>query len=184
MFLQAADTLCACFCMYEALSQCKSRKVTGKFIIQFSSSPYNSRFLFSAMEAQPVQCAICKASIGTGVPSSALTAKGSSTINQASDARKDSIRTMPGEIVHQECHRIYCHPFQIAKDTNLEELMPSTSEGRPVLSKAIQDMLPYMAASGHNSYTKSAMLYLLQMSNLKTRHPDVQQHFNEGLHVI
>ncbi len=50
--------------------------------------------------------------------------------------------------------------------------------------QAIQDMLPYMAASGHNSYTKSAMLYLQQMLNLKAQHPDVQQHFNKGLHVI
>ena len=91
------------------------------------------------MEAQPVKCAICKASIGTGVPSSTPTAKGSSTINQASDARKDSIRTMPGEVVHQKCRRIYCHPFQIAKDTNQEELMPSTSEGRPVLRSSEED---------------------------------------------
>ncbi len=37
--------------------------------------------------------------------------------------------------------------------------------------QAIQDMLPYMAASGHNSYTKSAMLYLQQMLNLKAQHP-------------
>ncbi len=50
--------------------------------------------------------------------------------------------------------------------------------------QAIQDMLPYMAASGHNSYTKSAMLYLQQMLNLKAQHPDVQQHFNKGLEVI
>ena len=50
--------------------------------------------------------------------------------------------------------------------------------------QAIQDMLPYMAASGHNSYTKSGMLYLQQMSNLETQHPDVQQKFNKGLHVI
>ena len=91
------------------------------------------------MEAQPVKCAICKASIGTGVPSSTLTAKGSSTINQASDARKDSIRTMPGEVVHQKCRRIYCHPFQIAKDTNQEELIPCTSESRHVLRSSEDD---------------------------------------------
>ena len=91
------------------------------------------------MEAQPVKCAICKAFIGTGVPSSTLTAKGSSTINQASDARKESIHTMPGEVVHQKCRRIYCHPFQIAKDANQEELMPSTSEGRPVLRSSEED---------------------------------------------
>ena len=29
--------------------------------------------------------------------------------------------------------------------------------------QSIQAMLPYMAASGHNSYTKSGMLYLQQM---------------------
>ena len=98
------------------------------------------------MDAQPVKCAICKSSIGTGVPSSTLTAKGSSTINQASDARKDSIRTMPGEVVHQECRRIYCHPFQIAKDTNQEELMPSTSEGRPVLRSSEEDFLSRLIA--------------------------------------
>ena len=50
--------------------------------------------------------------------------------------------------------------------------------------QSIQAKLPYMAASGHNSYTKSGMLYLQQMSNIPTQHPDVQQHFSEGLHVI
>ena len=83
--------------------------------------------------------AICKASVSTGVPSSTLKAKGSSTINQASETRKDSICTMPGEVVHQECRRKYCHPFQIAKDTNPKELMPSTSEGRPVLRSSKED---------------------------------------------
>ena len=38
-----------------------------------------------------------------------------------------------------------------------------------------------MAASGHNLYTKSAMQQIL---NLKDQHPDVQQHFDEVLHVI
>ena len=41
-----------------------------------------------------------------------------------------------------------------------------------------------MAASGHNFYTKSGMLYLQQMSNILTQHPGVQQHFSEGLHLI
>ena len=48
----------------------------------------------------------------------------------------------------------------------------------------IQPMLPYMAASGHNSYTKFGMLYSQWMLNLATQHPDVQQHFSKGLHVI
>ena len=37
--------------------------------------------------------------------------------------------------------------------------------------QAIQEMLPYLAASGHNHYTKSATVYLQEMSNLKAQHP-------------
>ena len=50
--------------------------------------------------------------------------------------------------------------------------------------QAIQEMLPYLAASGHNHYTKSATVYLQEMSNLKAQHPHVQQRFDEGFHVI
>jgi len=50
--------------------------------------------------------------------------------------------------------------------------------------QSIQAMLPYMAASGHNSYTKSGTLYLQQMSNLPTQHANVYQHFRDGFHVI
>ena len=49
--------------------------------------------------------------------------------------------------------------------------------------QSIQAMLPYMAASGHNSYTKSGTLYLQQMSNLPTQHSNVYHHFRDGLHV-
>ena len=89
------------------------------------------------MDVQPELCAICKTSVDTGVPSSTVTAKGSSTINQVSIARNDSIHTMPGDVVHQECRRKYCNPHQIAKDTHQEEPMPSTSSnGRPVLQSS------------------------------------------------
>lgn len=50
--------------------------------------------------------------------------------------------------------------------------------------QSMQAMLPYMAASGHNSYTKCGMLYLQKMLDLPNQHPNVQQHFSEGLHVI
>ena len=50
--------------------------------------------------------------------------------------------------------------------------------------QVIQDMLPYMAASGHNLYTKSVRVYLQEMSNLKAEHPNIQQRFDEGFHVI
>jgi len=37
--------------------------------------------------------------------------------------------------------------------------------------QSIQAMLPYMAASGHNSYTKSGMLHLQQMLKLPIQFP-------------
>ena len=50
--------------------------------------------------------------------------------------------------------------------------------------KALSEMLPYMAASGHNNYTKSGLIYLQHMSHLEKDHPEVYQHFQNGLHVI
>ncbi|KAG1672542.1 hypothetical protein GQR58_015942 [Nymphon striatum] len=49
---------------------------------------------------------------------------------------------------------------------------------------AISLMLPYLAASGHNLYTKSAQLYLQHMTDLEASHPDVWQKFEEGFHVV
>ena len=45
-------------------------------------------------------------------------------------------------------------------------------------------MLPYLAASGHNHYTKSVWIYLQQMSKLEDEHPDVYRHFLQGLYVV
>ena len=45
-------------------------------------------------------------------------------------------------------------------------------------------MLPYLAASGHNMYTKSARVYLQQITDLKPEHPDVQQRFDDGFDAI
>ena len=50
--------------------------------------------------------------------------------------------------------------------------------------QAVSEMLPYLAASGHNNYTKSAWLYLQRMSRLHEDFPEVYQHFQNGLHVI
>ena len=50
--------------------------------------------------------------------------------------------------------------------------------------QAVSEMLPYLAASGHNNYTKSALLFLQRMSHLQEDHPEVYQHFQDGLHVI
>ena len=50
--------------------------------------------------------------------------------------------------------------------------------------KAVSDMLPYLAASGHNLYTKSAHLYLQMMLDLENDHPEVYAKFMEWHHVI
>ena len=50
--------------------------------------------------------------------------------------------------------------------------------------QALSEMLPYIAASGHNHYTKSGFVYLKRMSNLQVQHHHVYQHFVNGLHVV
>ena len=53
--------------------------------------------------------------------------------------------------------------------------------------QVVSEMLPYLAASGHNNYTKSALIYLIylqRMSHLQDEHPEVYQHFQAGLHVV
>ncbi len=50
--------------------------------------------------------------------------------------------------------------------------------------QTVSEMLPYLAACGHNHYAKSAWIYLQRMSNLHSEHPDAYQHFREGLHVV
>lgn len=49
---------------------------------------------------------------------------------------------------------------------------------------ALSDMLPYLAASGHNHYTKSIYIYLQSMADLSETNHDVYQKFVEGFHVV
>ena len=50
--------------------------------------------------------------------------------------------------------------------------------------KAMIEMLLYLAASGHNLYTKSLYIYLQYISNLPETSPEVFQHFSQRLHVV
>ena len=50
--------------------------------------------------------------------------------------------------------------------------------------QAVQKMLPYFAAAGHNLYTKSAYIYLQKMQQLPESHPDIHTSFLNGYHVI
>ncbi|GFS26848.1 hypothetical protein ElyMa_007067800 [Elysia marginata] len=49
---------------------------------------------------------------------------------------------------------------------------------------AMREMLPFLAASGHNLYTKSVYIYLQQMQVLPLDHPEVYESFCSGQHVI
>ena len=50
--------------------------------------------------------------------------------------------------------------------------------------ESLREMLPFLAASGHNLYTKSASVYLDSMHKLSETNPDVYQHFIDGKHVV
>ena len=46
------------------------------------------------------------------------------------------------------------------------------------------EMLPYLAASGHNLYVKSVWLYIQEMTKLPNHHPKMFQMFSEQGHMI
>ena len=49
---------------------------------------------------------------------------------------------------------------------------------------AMQEMLPYFAATGHNFYLKSGYVYLQEMASLSEKHPSIYQAFCNGNHVV
>ena len=50
--------------------------------------------------------------------------------------------------------------------------------------RTLREMLPFLAAAGHNLYTKSIYIYLLQMQDLPFSHPEVFESFSNGHHVV
>ena len=50
--------------------------------------------------------------------------------------------------------------------------------------KAVREMLPYFAASGHHLYSKATYLYLQSMQELSAIHPKGQEMFENGFHSI
>ena len=50
--------------------------------------------------------------------------------------------------------------------------------------RTLREMLPFLAAAGHNLYTKSIYIYLLQMQDLPFSHPEVFETFSNGHHVV
>ena len=50
--------------------------------------------------------------------------------------------------------------------------------------KAVREMLPYFAASGHHLYSKATYLYLQSMQERSATHPKVQEMFEDRFHSI
>ena len=50
--------------------------------------------------------------------------------------------------------------------------------------QTMYDMLPYLAASGHNLYSKAVYVYLQHMAKHQELHPEVYNHFQKGHHVV
>ncbi|KAJ8876146.1 hypothetical protein PR048_024055 [Dryococelus australis] len=50
--------------------------------------------------------------------------------------------------------------------------------------KSIRENTPYLAAAGHNHYTKATYIYLQQMTGLGIEHPDIHHEFHEGKFVV
>lgn len=50
--------------------------------------------------------------------------------------------------------------------------------------QTLGEMMPYLAASGHNLYAKSIYLYLQKMHRLEQEHPATFRQFESGMHVI
>ena len=50
--------------------------------------------------------------------------------------------------------------------------------------QAMYDIMPYLAASGNNLYTKCIHVYLQQMHKLHKTHSSVSRHFDQGFYVV
>ena len=64
-------------------------------------------------------CIICKQPLEGTSPTATPGEKGSASINKASDSKNDTIHSMAGQQVHQECRRKYCNPQQRARIVKL-----------------------------------------------------------------
>ena len=71
-------------------------------------------------------------------------------------------------------------------DGNLRSFICSVRTGNWMLYlTSLCDMHPYLAAAGHNNYTKSLALFIPKMIDLKRTHPDVYEAFmNKGLFPV
>ncbi len=126
------------------------------------------------MEASGI-CIFCSQPIEEG-QSVTLTEKGCRGINRASEARKDRVSCVPGQQVHQECRRKYCHPREVAKALNKVEQHCSTSatEGL-VLRSAEKRQFQFNTDCLTFRSTAKAVLQDFYQQEKKKADPDVEK---------
>ena len=54
----------------------------------------------------------------------------------------------------------------------------------PLYLQSLREMHPFLAAAGHNNYTKSLALFIPRMIDLEQTHPDVYRAFMNGLFPV
>ncbi|KAL8561256.1 hypothetical protein ACOMHN_047112 [Nucella lapillus] len=93
--------------------------------------------------------------------------------------------------IEQKMSELKCHPtaalwlqFMHLMDM-LRRLIKAERTGNWSLHlSTVREMMPFLAAVGHNLYTKSLQLYLQDMMQLEVTHPYVYASFQQGYHVI
>ncbi|KAL8575021.1 hypothetical protein ACOMHN_063553 [Nucella lapillus] len=93
--------------------------------------------------------------------------------------------------IEQKMSELKCHPtaalwlqFMHLMDM-LRRLIKAERTGNWSLHlSTVREMMPFLAAAGHNLYTKSLQLYLQDMMQLEVTHPYVYASFQQGYHVI
>ena len=110
----------------------QSEKVKNNFLEKSSNLGYTDTLM-----DETVNCVIYDKSLSGEGDVVTLKEKGSEGINRASTERFDSITTVPGQQVHQNCRREYCRPSSIkrAKRSVSEE---TTNSRRSFTRKAEQ----------------------------------------------
>ena len=85
---------------------------------------FTSRQKFSTMD-ETVNCVMCKRPLVGEGEVVKIREKGSEGINRVSTERNDTIKTVPGQQVHQKCRRDYCLPSNIARAKKFAETSSS-----------------------------------------------------------
>jgi len=104
----------------------------------------------------------------------------SSQVLEAIDKR---IQTVKSSMIDQRTAQFWIKYMEMIDIVRL--FLRSERTGDRLLNlQTLYRMLPYMAVSGHNLYTKSLHIYLQLMEKLPYEHSEVYKRFIQDLHVV